>query len=430
MLLVSAGSNARGQLATGDQEDAHTFTKCCFEGYAPGQLPQGTQTVVQITCGANHTLLLLERTQDTSSSTRRELWSCGDGSKSQLGSSVVESSSVFVPLNLELQSLGLEGYTVQTVAACWETSFVALTHPDRSDVLLSMGSDDFGNLGIGGTKGKSTRCIHRVPFGGECLGTDDPCTIRVLSLAAGPHHVAIRLSAKLAGRSVQERLVGWGTSRHGQLGDLKITRMGRPVPFVDSPWPVALPVGNTLKEFSLGNQHSVFLLSSGRLYGIGSNRRGQLNEIDQHKDVSSVSCTWNGTYVVMRQNSTWTILSLGASHKGQLGRQIPNEPDHTTGIAPAPVEFPFGADTRELIKVACGSEHVLCLFSLRDALPGDTASSQREVWAWGWNEHGTLGDGTTEDRNFPQKVWPPDESSRRAVDISAGCGNSWIVLEG
>ena len=43
--LLSAGSNARGQLATGDTEDAHTFVPCTFAGCEPGALPAGTQRV-------------------------------------------------------------------------------------------------------------------------------------------------------------------------------------------------------------------------------------------------------------------------------------------------------------------------------------------------------------------------------------------------
>ena len=430
MLLVSAGSNAQGQLATGDREDAHAFTKCHFQDCPAWQLPEGTRKVVQIACGANHTLLLLERVQGTSSTVRRELWGSGDGSRNQLGLSVTNSTPIFVPLNLALQDLGLADYTVQTVVACWETSFVALRHLDRSDVLLSMGSDDFGDLGVGGMKGKKgTERVHLVSFDGDCLGAYDPRAVRILSLAAGPHHIVVRLSFEMADRSVHERAVGWGTSRHGQLGDLKNPQTGRPLPFVSSPRPVVLSSTDRLELFSLGNQHSVFLLSSGRLCALGSNRRGQLHGLDHLQDVSSVGCTWNGTYAVVRQGGAWTIISAGASRGGQLGRRVPEEVAQAEGLPPGPVEFPFNVGGRELIKIACGSEHVLCLLSSRDALSGGTTLPQHEVWAWGWNEHGTLGDGTTEDRHLPMKVWPPDANSPRAVDISAGCGNSWVILE-
>ena len=220
MLLVSAGSNAQGQLATGDCEDAHVFTNCCFQDCEPGRLPAGVNNFVQIAFGSNHTLVLLDGVQDASSSPKRELWGSGDGSKYQLGLSVNTSTPIFVPIELGLATLGLRDYTIKTIAACWETSYVVLSHPEQGDVLLSMGSDDFGDLGIGGLAKSSghAKPIHRVEFTPDCLGTEDVSSVRVHSLRAGSHHVIAQLSVEYPDKTVRERLVGWGTSRHGQLG--------------------------------------------------------------------------------------------------------------------------------------------------------------------------------------------------------------------
>ena len=80
----------------------------------------------------------------------------------------------FVPLSLPLEELSLQGYSVSHVAACWETSYVVLEHDTLGDVLLSMGTDDFGDLGIGGCGKDDTRRVHRVEFSAECLGADVP----------------------------------------------------------------------------------------------------------------------------------------------------------------------------------------------------------------------------------------------------------------
>ena len=422
MALVSAGSNAQGQLATGNCEDAHAFMRCRFDGCDVEGLPEGTTKVIQLAFGANHTLLLLDRIQGSSSALTRELWGSGDGSKYQLGPSVQTSVQKFVPLSLPLEELGLQGYSVSRVAACWETSYVVLEHDTLGDVLLSMGTDDFGDLGIGGCGKDDTRRVHRVEFGAACLGADAPVRVHIASLATGAHHVIVQLSLESSDMSTQTKLVGWGTARHGQLGDLQNPQTGRPLPFVDSPRVVPLPVTNSVVEMALGNQHTVVLVSSGRIAASGSNRRGQLSGLAALSNISAISCTWNGSYAVSQRDGVWSLLSVGSAHKGQLGRRASDTDTDTH--APGAVVFPFSTATHAFIKFACGSEHVLCLFERRAAGPHH---ARREVWAWGWNEHGTLGDGSTDDRELPIQVWPPDDHAPDAVDVAAGCGNSWIV---
>ena len=343
------------------------------------------------------------------------------------------STQTFVPLSLPLDELRLQDYRIERIAACWETSYVVFSHHERGDVLVSMGTDDFGDLGIGGTsKDKPADRIHKVEFSQDVLGPNKPSCVRVLSFATGAHHIIVQLSLEFRDRPAHHQLVGWGTSRHGQLGDLKNPQTGRPLPYANSPRLVPLPLADPIIDLALGNQHSVFLSQSGWAVALGSNRRGQLNGIDHLQNLSAIGCTWNSTYTVTQCGDTWCITSSGAAHKGQLGRRIAgadaNTDVHADGHPPRPVDFPFSSDTHEFVKIACGSEHVLCLFSLRVAAPHGT--TQREVWAWGWNEHGTLGNGTTEDQRLPIKVWPPvDGRSATAIDVAAGCGNSWIVLE-
>ena len=164
-VLLSAGSNAHGQLATGDTEDAHAFVACCFLDAGSAALPENTSRVRQVACGANHTIVLLERVQGPSGVVTHELWGCGDGRKGQLGVAYNGSdTAVFRPLDLNLAGLRLEGYTIRTVVASWETSYVVLSYPEHHDVLLSMGADDFGDLGISG-KGKAVySTVHVVNF--------------------------------------------------------------------------------------------------------------------------------------------------------------------------------------------------------------------------------------------------------------------------
>ncbi|PSR76652.1 hypothetical protein PHLCEN_2v8249 [Hermanssonia centrifuga] len=435
--LVSAGSNARGQLATGNSEDAHQFSACQSAGFQPGTLPLGTHNIVQIACGANHTLLLLDRLEDPSSSlVERELWGCGDGSKGQLGPSYTAdisaasgSTAVFRPLRLDLRRCGLQGYAIRTIAACWETSYIALSCPGRSDVLLSMGADDFGDLGVGGVKGKqSPSAVHIVDLQSvSCTRWDNSLTLRIISLTAGPHNMIVHLSLFQKDQDSQEVIVGWGTSRHGQLGRHTDASSGRPVPFLCSPHLVCLPCTSPVVAAASGTHHAVFLHDSGLLSGLGSDRKSQLNGVDNIENVTAVDCTWNGTYAVVRNLAEWDIVSTGNHSKGQLGRPLHTDNAATHSHPPSAVHFPFSHMTHRLVKIACGSEHILCLFSLAGKNNGDMYDTT-EVWAWGWNEHGNLGIGNTQDQDVPVRIWPTSSAEGKAVDVWAGCGTSWIVL--
>lgn len=361
--LVSAGSNAHGQLANETVEDSHVFSTCIFR-----DLPHDCQ-IVDLCCGANHTLLLIETGEGL-----RELWGCGDGRAGQLGLDWIEANTSFHPVKLNHN-----GYTPKLVSASWETSYVVLSRPGQRDVLLSMGANDFGDLGVGASRSAAADHIVELPCDGETI----------TALYAGQHHVVVQVDGT--------QLVGWGLSRHGQLGE--------PKPKIA--FPRIIPIESQIMSVALGAQHTAFLLTSGHVIGLGSNRKEQLHGMDILSDVRMVGCTWNGTYVVVGDR----IYSTGSHSKGQLGRSLTDLPY---------VEFP---QNHHLKKLACGTEHVLALF---DIVNGDP-----EVWGWGWNEHGNLGLGITDDIRLPLKIWPRNSESDfgKAADIWAGSGTSWIYIQ-
>ncbi|KZT01141.1 RCC1/BLIP-II [Laetiporus sulphureus 93-53] len=446
--LLSAGSNARGQLATGNDEDAHLFAPCIFAGHSPGILPLGTRAVTQIACGSNHTLVLLSTSQGS------QVWGSGDGRKGQLGPSHLAdsgpaSTSHFRRLDFGLHSRGryLEGYSPRLIASGWETSYVVLSCAGRDDVLISMGADDYGNLGVGGVKEKTVGRdpIHVVDlqllFDTELGNVDRTFTIR--SLATGPHHIVIQVNLALKNGTSTQYLVGWGAARHGQVGYATGSSQKLPL-FYTSPRIIALGLDDvqglgSIQSIAAGNQHSVFLHSSGRLSALGSNRKAQLRGLGTLKDVISVGCTWHGTYATVRNTSGYLIMATGSHSRGQLGRGVVRD-----AVSLGSVDFPFPPSSHRLVKVACGSEHVLSLFELigmEDFAPSsgdlisqdsETRAPRMEVWGWGWNEHGNLGMGSTTDVDVPVLIWPPADPSEyggRAVDIWCGNGTSWIVIE-
>ena len=180
-------------------------------------------------------------------------------------------------------------------------------------------------------------------------------------------------------------------------------------------------------ELALGHQHTVALrIPQGTLAALGSGRKGQLAGLSALRDAVHVACTWHGTYVLARDGR---VLATGSGARGQLGR---GEIGVSAGVGEAglaEVQFPFGAEGGRAERLACGSEHVLCVVA-REGKGNEGAGARREAWGWGWNEHGNLGTGGTEDVGVPTRIWPRGEGNGEVVDVWAGCGTSWILVRG
>ena len=407
-ILYAVGSNGKGQLAIADEQDAHLFTSCTFHGCQRGTLPPGTSSVIAIRSCGNHSLALLSRPPNH----RIEIWGSGDGTKGQLGPTYINEAgdnvAIFRPIVLPLENHGLTGYEFSDAAACWETSFFILTKEGQHDVLISMGGNDFGDLGVGGPgTANNSLPFHIINFTHIVGDTTDRLSIS--NITTGPHHVITLLHT-----GNKQYIAGWGTARHGQLGPLHAPS-GRALPFSPSPVAISLPIDiqhDPVRTVCAGNQHTLFLHASGRISALGSDAKGQLRGLGATEDVRAIDCSWNGSYLQTRSGSG--LLSTGANAHGQLG-QVGGTSETGLGSVSVP-------DTRRVVSFACGSEHVLCVL--------ESEGDHKEVWGWGWNEHGTLATGSLDDVKAPVRIWPPSpaQAEEKVVGVWAGCGTSWIAV--
>lgn len=441
--LLSSGSNAAGQLAHGTIDDSNTFRSCTFRsasslGTSTQALPSGAIQVVKVSCGSNHTLALL-RMQGGG----LEVYASGDNSRGQLGiSKSIRSLCVFTKVEMDLVKSG--DYSLVDIAAGWETSYFVLRANGRSgasDLLLSAGSDDFGDLGKGTAEPRQDRATKRNrpidkpedPVGPELnliplhQVLPQSSTYKVAALAASVHHVVGLLTVQSGSGMATQVVVGWGQARHGQLGPVQMRTSN--VSFVPNPIKLACPSADVV-QVAVGAQHTALLTSEGVVLGWGSNRKGQLEAVDSLSRVKGIACTWNGTYLVTEsKEQAWDILATGSNNKGQLGRDQPSGSSNSSVVSataegPYPVTFPEGAKSRKLSCVACGSEHAMALLSeAGNAAPGS------EVYAWGWNEHGNLGLGHEADAQLPARVNLDLQDGEEVVKIWAGCGSSWIAIQ-
>jgi protein ATS1 len=222
-------------------------------------------------------------------------------------------AAIFRPITLPLEDHGLSGYEISDVAACWETSFFLLTKDGQHDVFISMGGDDFGDLGVGGLgTANSSLPFHIINFTHIVGHTAD--RLSITNIATGPHHVIALLRA-----GNKQYIAGWGTARHGQLGPLHAPS-GRALPFSPSPVAINLPIDvqlDPVRTVRAGNQHTLFLHASGRVSALGSDAKGQLRGLHTTEDVQAIGCSWNGSYYLLTPRTG--LLSAGANAHGQLG---------------------------------------------------------------------------------------------------------------
>ena len=351
MKLWSTGSNAQGQLGTGDQEDAHEFRPALFE--VDGLQPGSPGEITQVACGANHTLVLINSRSNRSVS----LWGTGDGSKGQLGMGADNSKGThhFKPLALMREFPSTDKIT--TIQASWETSFVVV-RSSTHDRILSFGSNDFGLLGTGDTTGASVKdslSVNEVCL--DHLLSQPMSSLRVAHLKAGPRHVLAVLQYTVnKGESQQEMLIGWGAARNRQL-EIQRPGAGDPdKPRADGPRRVPLPIRITrwtaptsVVDMSVGWQHSLVLLNDGSIIQLGSNSKSQLPSwsVRQTEPYTRVRCSWNNSFLAVGDSESLVLRSYGRNAHGQLGR--PEGSSNEIGFAPS---FRIG-------DVVCGSEHCL-----------------------------------------------------------------------
>jgi alpha-tubulin suppressor-like RCC1 family protein len=134
------------------------------------------------------------------------------------------------------------------------------------------------------------------------------------------------------------------------------------------------PVGSSPRAVSLGEPYPLETIEAGDFHGLGISYTGGV------------------------------VLAWGDNLYGQLGDGTATDrPVSGITIARLPAD-------RTYVQVAAGTGHSLAL----------TADGQ--LWAWGHNNHGQLGDGTTTDRHQPVRVDVPSDT--RVVAIAAGGDHS------
>lgn len=308
------------------------------------------------------------------------LYAWGNNSNGQLGDGTQEQKSSPTLVNLPAG--------VKAVAVATGNSHSLAIGSDGK--LYAWGNNNFGQLGDGTIIDKSTPVLVNLP--------ED---VELMSIAAGAYHsIAIDKNGIL---------YAWGSNADGQLGIGSNVNQATPVAFT-------LPNRAFPLSISAGQLHSLAIGSDSRLYAWGGNHHGQLgygSKLSLNKPMA-VKLASNAYPIMISAGANHSltltgngdIYAWGSNFAGQLGDN--SELDRTY---PVRVDVPFGVN---ITSISAGANH-------------NTAISESgELYAWGFNMFGQLGDGSKTNRNIPTKIDATGTIGSASVSV-AGAMHSMML---
>jgi alpha-tubulin suppressor-like RCC1 family protein len=162
-----------------------------------------------------------------------------------------------------------------------------------------------------------------------------------------------------------------------------------------------------------GDWHTVWLTPDGRVAATGDNSFGQLGDgtTTDHTvsvfvaDLTGVVAVSAGRYHSLALDSSGRVWAWGRNNAGQLG-----DGGTTNQLVPVQVD---PANLTGVVAVSAGQFHSLAL------------DSSGQVWAWGVNSSGQLGNGTTTASVVPVQV--DDSDLANVVAIAAGLSHNLAI---
>ncbi len=374
--LQSWGYNHYGQVGDGSTVDRPLVVNAL----APDD-------AVQVAAGGSHSLALQRG---------GKVWAWGYNVAGQLGDGTTQARPRAVPVLSEAGSGQLSG--VAQLAAGWYHSLALL--PDGT--VLSWGRNADGELGDG------TRTARSRPVRVRGLA-------KVRFIAAG-----VDFSAAI---TQDGSLWAWGRNGRGQLGNGSTQSSAVPQRVLGED---GTPLSNIV-SVSLGSEFALALRSDGVALAWGSNQDGQLAQNTDRQVGADVPRALQIRVVALEGSQKvpaprWKGVAAGYVHSALLaldGRVFSCGDNYFLQLG-RPAQDADG--TLRAVVSGLGSSSALSGMTSISAGAGHTVAlgSDGLLRAWGWNQYGTLGEGTTQNRDAPVLV----HGLSAVTSFSAGYGHT------
>jgi alpha-tubulin suppressor-like RCC1 family protein len=342
------GANYLGQLGNG--ESAAQLN--------PVQVANIGVDVQQVATGEHHTCAL--KGDGT-------LWCWGRNAQGQLGDGTNTNRA------LPVQVVALDNNVKGVAAGANHTCAV-----EKDGSLWCWGMNDGGQLGTGKAGGNANTPAQVVP-----LATS------VASVAAGYRHTcAIKIDGTLW---------CWGANAYGQLGDGTSTT---------SPIPVQVPALSGVAQVTCGAHYTCSRTMAGAVRCWGEGQYGELADGTTSARSTPAPATALGATPITQidagsfhgcaRTAVGTAICWGASGYGQVG-------DGSIASETRPLAVPLQGTVQQ-----AGTGWAF-----------SCALGEGKVWCWGANDFGQLADGTALDRFAPVNV-PLGDATTEVVEIAIG----------
>jgi alpha-tubulin suppressor-like RCC1 family protein len=366
--LYGWGNNTFGDLGVGSP-DNNTGPDTC----GPFQPCSWTPVQMSLPAGVTGTAIAAGQDMSFAIGSDGNLYASGENGVGQLGDGTKTGPDVCtqplglpdepcstVPVRVSLPS----GITPTAVASGYESGYAI----GSDSHLYAWGANSDGELGDGTTTNADTPVQVSLPSG-----------VTATAIASG-NSTAYAIGS-------DGKLYAWGAGSNGELGDGTTSSS-------DTPVQVSLPTGATARAIAGGYYSGYAVGSDGKLYSWGDNTYGELGDgtttgSETPLQVSlpmgvTATAVAGGSYSGYAIDSDGKLYAWGYNGDGELGNASTTGPDICDNVlpcstAPVQVSLPIGVTARA---IAGGLED------------GYAIGSDGNVYAWGQNYFGELGDGS------------------------------------